>query len=292
MKVSILLITYNHSKYIDEAINSILMQQTTLSKEIIVLDDASNDNTFEIAVSMLAGFQNCKFFKNDKNIGITRNYQRGFSLCEGEYIFVLEGDDYWIDINKLNRQVYFLDAHPYHSMCFHPFIIRQGITSVYKKVSSSHSSAPIDSFSIKDLILNEGLIANFSVCCYRKKLLDSLPADLYNHLAYDWIINIFMGHFGLLGRINETMSCYRYTENATWSNKPVEQQLFKMVELIPFYDELLKYEYTKLFQQKKQVLEYQIKSQNNHFNLRQWVPPLMISLLKLLVPPIILNKKK
>ena len=109
MKISILLITYNHSKYISEAVDSLLMQQTIFSKEIVVLDDASVDNTFEIAVDKLSHIQNCRFVKNETNLGITRNYQKGFSLCKGEFVFVLEGDDYWVDADKLSNELRIID---------------------------------------------------------------------------------------------------------------------------------------------------------------------------------------
>jgi glycosyltransferase involved in cell wall biosynthesis len=290
MKISILLITYNHEKYIGTAIDSILMQQCDLQTEIILLDDASSDNTMEVATTKLSGTPNVSLITNKENIGITKNYQKGFSLCKGEFVFVLEGDDYWIDAGKLRKQVNFLESHPSHSMCFHPYIVQEGISSVFNKFSWQNSASSTDSFSIKDLLLNEGLIGNFSVCCYRKTFLDALPPDLFNHLSYDWIINMYMGHFGLLGRINEEMSVYRHAEEATWSNKPVKELLTKTYELIPVYEKLLDYKYSKLFEQKRRMLLEQLTPAENSSTFKQWVPPILLKFFKLLVPPVIIKK--
>lgn len=290
MKVSILIITYNHEKYIGKAIDSILMQQCSFRTEIILLDDASTDNTLEIATAKLGSTTNISLIKNIENIGITKNYQKGFSLCKGEFVFVLEGDDYWIDTGKLEKQVNFLESHPSHSMCFHPFIVQEGTSSIFNKSFWQNSASSADSFSIRDLLFNEGLIANFSVCCYRKIFLDALPADLFNHLSYDWIINMYMGHFGLLGRINEEMSVYRHTEEATWSNKPVTELLTKTYELIPVYDKLLDYKYSNLFEQKRRMLREQLTPAENRSTFKQWVPPILLKFFKLLVPPVIIKK--
>ncbi|MBC7629031.1 glycosyltransferase [Ferruginibacter sp.] len=281
MKISVLLITYNHSNYINEAIDSIFMQENCFSTEIVCLDDSSTDSTFEILSKRLKDVQNCILVKNDLNIGITRNYQKGFSLCTGKYLFVLEGDDYWTDSKKISKQINFMESHPFHSMCFHPYTIQYGSSRVCKNGLVNVSNRLPDTFSINDLLLNEGLIGNFSVCCYRKKWLDSLPTDLYNYLSYDWIINMFMGHFGLLGRINEVMSVYRYADNAVWSTKPLQERLSEALGLIPIYNSLLEYKYNSLFMQKEVMLRNQISkcSRKKHY-LKEWMPPILIKIIR------------
>jgi glycosyltransferase involved in cell wall biosynthesis len=230
MKASILLIAYNHEEYITDAVDSILMQINNFETEIILLDDASTDDTFALASSKLAGTENAQLVKNDVNLGITKNYQKGFSLCTGEYVFVLEGDDYWTDIYKVQKQVDFLEQHPFHSMCFHSFMMQQESSRIFHPAIASENvaadlanpdrtSARADfySYGINHLIAAEGFIGTFSVCCYRKKLLDRLPDKLFNVVAYDWAVNLFMAHFGLLGRLNTVMGVYRFAVNATWS---------------------------------------------------------------------------
>jgi hypothetical protein len=96
MKLSIILITYNQEKYLEKSIESILNQHFLSEAEIIVADDYSTDKSFSIIQEKLRG---CKwpvhYLPNNQNIGISANYQRAIQACSGEYIGVMEGDDYW-----------------------------------------------------------------------------------------------------------------------------------------------------------------------------------------------------
>lgn len=302
MKVSILIVSYNQQDYIAEAVDSILCQDNGYDTEIIFIDDCSADKTFEIASERFSKYNNVKLIKNPENLGITKNYQKGFSLCTGEYIFILEGDDYWIDSLKIKKQVEFLDNHPYHSMCFHPYLMQEDNSRIFKPMvfeGGEKTNLPVNCvensdeslYGINDLIFNEGLIGNFSVCCYRKKCLDQLPAEVFNVLSYDWIINMFMGHFGLLGRINTTMSVYRLSNTATWSQKPYKDRVSDIIDIIPVYDQLLGHQYTGRFKAKIEKYKRSIKKRNSPvMKIQSWTPPLVFKIIKLLVPPALLKR--
>jgi glycosyltransferase involved in cell wall biosynthesis len=258
MKVSILLITYNQEDYVADASESVLMQKTSLDTEIILLDDCSTDNTFGLASDRLSNMENVTLIKNEANLGVSGNYKKGFSLCNGEYVFVLEGDDYWIDAFKIQKQVEFLDGHPFHSMCFHPFLIQEGKSRIFKSYTLNNSLLNDSSYStthsINDLILNEGLIGCYSMCCYRKKWLQQLPNELFEVGAYDWAVNLFMGHYGLLGRLNTIMGIYRLSHNSIWSTRTNEERIERIKVLITNNDRLLGYQYTSLFTNKLKKL--------------------------------------
>ncbi len=308
MKVSILIVTYNHEQYISDAVESVLMQKNSFETEIILLDDASTDKTVELASDKFQGIKNVSVIKNETNLGITKNYQKGFSLCQGEYVFVLEGDDYWIDSLKVQKQVDFLEQHPFHSMCFHPFVMREGISSIFKpftagEQASSYLANPGEfathqnfySFGINHLIKAEGLIGTFSVCCYRRRLLDQLPRALFYEVAYDWAVNLFMAHFGIVGRINTVMAVYRFADNATWSKKTDKERSVEIKSLIPVYDKLLGYEYTAIFAQKLKMLSTHNEdtfSKSRYSNLHRWLPPFVPHLIKWILPPAMRNKAK
>jgi hypothetical protein len=101
---------------------------------------------------------------------------------------------------------------------------------------------------------------------------------------------MFMGHFGLMGRINEVMSVYRYADDAVWSTKPLQQRLTEALELIPTYNALLEYKYNELFAQKEAMLRNQIDiSKGKRIDLRQWVPPILINVVRKLTPSKILK---
>ena len=110
VKVSIALIVYNHGKYLREAIESILMQKTNFRYEIVVGDDRSTDNSREILLEYKEKYPDkFKLLLNKENLGGTKNIYNIFMNCRGKYITCLEGDDYWIDDNKLQKQVNYLE---------------------------------------------------------------------------------------------------------------------------------------------------------------------------------------
>lgn len=111
--VSIAMMTYYHEQYVSRAIESVLAQKTNYTYEIIVSDDCSQDRTREILKEYRDRYPDIiKLNFNKNNLGISNNNYQTRLLCTGRYIATLSGDDYWIDINKLQSQVDFLDSHP------------------------------------------------------------------------------------------------------------------------------------------------------------------------------------
>src|ERR1035438_4784180 len=120
LKVSVLIITYNHEKYIAQAIESVLMQKTDFRYELIIGEDCSTDGTGEIVREY--GRKRPEIVHaplRERNIGARRNFRRIFAAARGKYIALLEGDDYWTSPQKLQAQADLLDAHPETSLCGH-----------------------------------------------------------------------------------------------------------------------------------------------------------------------------
>lgn len=108
-KVSIIICSYNRANYISQALDSILAQ-TYQSYEVLVIDDASSDNTEEVVKKYLPLDRRIKYFKNEKNLGIARSRSKGIILSQGEYIAMLDSDDYWLGVDKLKMQIEILEA--------------------------------------------------------------------------------------------------------------------------------------------------------------------------------------
>jgi len=116
--VSIVCITYNQEKYIGEALDSLLMQQTSFPYEIIVADDVSSDGTQAICEKYAKRYPEIiHYIRREKNVGGMMNEYMAVQEAKGKYIAFCEGDDYWIDVNKLQQQVDFLESHPDYSLC-------------------------------------------------------------------------------------------------------------------------------------------------------------------------------
>ena len=117
MKASIVCVTYNQAKYIRRAIGSFLTQKTDFPFEIILADDCSTDGTSAICDEYAAKYPDViRHIRGDYNVGGVENERRAIDAAQGEYIAVCEGDDYWTDPKKLQKQVEFLEAHSDYSV--------------------------------------------------------------------------------------------------------------------------------------------------------------------------------
>ena len=113
MKVSVLMPSYNHEPYITQAIDSFLAQQCSFTVELLIGDDCSTDNTLKIAKEYSTRYPDkIKLIEHKENQGLLKNYKSLITIAQGEYLAVLESDDYWTDNYKLQKQVDFLDANP------------------------------------------------------------------------------------------------------------------------------------------------------------------------------------
>jgi glycosyltransferase involved in cell wall biosynthesis len=266
MKASVLLITYNQEKYIGKAIESVLMQQYKEPFEIIVCDDASSDKTAAIAQSLLQTVANAKVFINDTNLGITQNYKKAFSLCQGEYIFPLEGDDYWIDSQKLQKQSNLLDSRVDCMSCSHFYYTVNEDSEVLMRPALQKDEV-VSYFNAEDIILDPFIGNNYSTCCYRRSSLQRISPDTFNVISYEWMINISVSQFGKTAVINQPMSVYRISPSGFWNRLTQEQRLRGMIDILPKYDAILQYRYHSLFERKKSLLQQQLVTLQQHKNV-------------------------
>lgn len=120
IKLSIIVPVYNHEKYIEQAIRSILQQKVKFNYEVIIGEDCSKDKSKDILKCLEKECpSNFQFYYREKNMGARRNIRDLYSRMCGEYFIVLEGDDYWIDSEKLQKQVDFLDSNKEYIACAH-----------------------------------------------------------------------------------------------------------------------------------------------------------------------------
>lgn len=236
-KLSVLLVTYNHEKYIRQALDALFKQVLEGPIEFIIADDGSSDSTLEI----IKEYENkderfvFNYLESHSNLGITKNYQRSFAACSGEYVAVLEGDDYWSSPLKLSRQIEFLDNHWECSLCSVNYLIYEEDCSRFTPRIPSGTSFKL--VGARELIA-DNLVGNFSTCMYRKRDLDNLPAALFDIRSYDWIVNICIARSSLIGFLEEPMSVYRLHSKGVWTQTSHVNQLKIQLEVIPAYDAL------------------------------------------------------
>ncbi len=217
--VSIACITYNHEAYIVQAIDGFLQQNTTFPFEIWIHDDASTDSTVDI----IKGYQE-KYPQIIKLICQEKNqYSQGrrpstflFPNCIGEYIAICEGDDYWIDADKLSKQLVLFEQYPDCEMCFH---LAKQITPNGDEVVIGQYRQQSGVVNIEDILMKSyGQIATASTVIKRRVLDDLQPFLLGNSLTVgDVYLHFFSSMKGGAIFCNEVMSVYRVMVEGSWS---------------------------------------------------------------------------
>lgn len=208
-KVSIITISYNQEDYIEAALDSFVSQKVNFPFEIIVADDASKDKTQTIIKRFEKEYPH--LFNNilrKKNVGAQLNFKEAILSARGEYIALCEGDDFWTDTTKLQRQVDFLDGNKDYALCFHPVRVfyEDGREKDY-----IYPPKPVKAMSLETL-LQENFIQTNSVM-YRRQNYNELPIDI---LPLDWYLHLFHSQYGKIGYIDEVMAAYRRHENGIW----------------------------------------------------------------------------
>ncbi len=226
MKLSVSIITYNHEKYIAQAIDSVLMQKTDFDFEIIIGEDDSQDNTREIVKKYKEKYpEKINLFLNDRKNVIhidgkptgRWNFVNNLRNARGQYIALLDGDDYWTDPYKLQKQVDFLDFNPSCSICFHDYVKKWEDDSDKNRIVYS----PIKKiFPLADF-LEKGSISTHTVM-FRSFIQDGLPDLLFRTPQADWPLFVLCGLHGNFIHMEEVMGVYRIHSKSIWSSMDKE----------------------------------------------------------------------
>lgn len=215
--VAIRCITYNQEKYIRDALEGFVMQKTTFPFVAIVHDDASTDGTATIIREYAQKYPDIiipiietenQYSKHDGSLG--RIMKQACENTGAKYIAMCEGDDYWTDPNKLQKQVNFLESHPEYSLCFHNAITLMMDNSCNKEIYNITGTREYTASEI----LEKWTIPTASVVFRRDKILTD-PIRFNPRFKYgDNVLFLTAAQYGKLYGINEFMSVYRKNETS------------------------------------------------------------------------------
>ena len=149
--ISVYVPTYFHEKYIRQAIESVLAQKTQYTYELVISDDFSQDGTRDILKEYAEKYPDIiRVNLNEQNVGIPANIYKARSMCRGRYITALSGDDYWINDQKIETEVRFLDEHPQYVAAFNAIELRMDDSTVAYDVIPRDKSQLNREYSLKD----------------------------------------------------------------------------------------------------------------------------------------------
>lgn len=220
--------TYNHEPFIRQCLDHLLAQKTNFPFEIVIHDDASTDGTKEIIAAYALKYPDIIFpyYQNENQYskgirGLQSRYN--YPRCRGRYIAICEGDDYWPDLLKLQRQVDFLESHEEYVLTFHDF-------SVVDEKSQVINASPLPNrnqrdASNEDLILGSLLTMTVTLC-FRNVITD-FPPEKNKVTNGDTFLISMLGHYGkgkwmgdLIGK-----AMYRSHAGGIWSMVNSEDKL-------------------------------------------------------------------
>ena len=272
MKLSILIVSYNQENYIKKAIEGILIQQLPFDYEIILADDNSQDQTVAVAKELLKN-QPLKVLESAENLGISKNYKRGFAACNGEYIAVLEGDDYWVHPSRLMQHLTFLDNH-------HECVLSMNNLIKLNDNQDKFFIQPwiyqndYQYFTTSDLAKGNKL-GNLSACVFRNAEIQKINPAFYDLNIADWLLSIVLSKNGFVVVFKEATSVYRVHQKGEWSKLNRKKQLQHTFDNIDHYNKFLNYQYHREFKICKKELNPSWLYRLQKINYTDYIPPII-----------------
>jgi glycosyltransferase involved in cell wall biosynthesis len=203
--VSVAMVTFNHEEFIAQAIESALMQETVFDVEIVVGEDCSTDGTRAIVQGYGREYPGrVRLVVSEENVGAQRNFARVLGTCRGKYVASLEGDDYWTDRHKLQKQVDFLEANPDFVMCCHD--VEMSFDGDVDRASPFKRDFP--QISTFDDIWRKFFIPTPSLI-FRNHAISELPDWLSEIRSGDMALELLLAHHGKCYYMFEKMAMKR-----------------------------------------------------------------------------------
>lgn len=225
--VSIFMMTYNHENFINAALEGVLMQKVNFNYQIVLGEDCSTDKTREIVLRYANQYPGMfKLVLHEQNVGALANQITVLKECTGKYIAMCEGDDYWTDPYKLQKQVDFLEANEDFAICHHnvyilfeqkkklskKFVPQKEITTLEDLAESNHISTPTCMFRNRGYLLPEG----------------------YDSTVGDYLLHMLNARHGKIKYFREKMAVYRITNSGIWTGQSLVSNYKNVIKALEF----------------------------------------------------------
>ncbi|MGM1429682.1 glycosyltransferase family 2 protein [Sphingobacterium lactis] len=253
--VSVLMITYGHEMFIEKAIEGVIKQNYQGIIELVISNDNSPDLTDEVIKNYLNKIsvpENIiiKHHTHIKNIGALKNFLWTIEKCSGKYIAMCEGDDYWIDPLKIQKQVDYLDTNRDCNLVYHRvYVLQEDGKLTPEDLNSSNISLKR---TLEDLVKNGNFMHTPSVM-YRNNI--QIPKEIFTDKIGDYVLWFLNGQKGKFGYLPDFMSVYRLWGGSIWGTKPV---YFRTINYLKMLQKIIKFNKDKTIKPL-----FQIQARNN-----------------------------
>ena len=291
MKINVLLVCYNQSQYIRSALEGIVMQRAGCDVEVLVADDCSTDDTLRLIREFepRSPFP-FRYLSAKCNLGLARNYERAFAASDGDYVAILEGDDYWTSPDHLGNHLRFLDSHREVVLSMNRIHIYEEPTRRYATWYAPEMTEEYRLYTTQDMAGGNKL-GNLSACVIRNRSLQNLPQELFEEEIFDWMLGMILSERGYLAVLKPHTSLYRVKGSGLWAGKSVEKHRGMILTAIERYDQYFKGKYREEFGAlRRTVLEEAEKERSKGLSGRLLISsPQLRKALRNLTPPLLAN---
>ena len=233
--VSVCIVTYQHARFIAQALEGALMQKTTFPVEILIGEDESTDGTREICQAYAKRHPGRVrvFLRHRRDVvnidGRPRgsfNFRMTLREAKGEFVALCEGDDFWTDPEKLQRQVDYLQANPDCVGCFHDTRL---VDATGQTLAASYFQSDQDKFTQRDVL--ETLLSREPTCSlmFRKAAFAEPLPGWYLFRPSDLYLDILLTNHGSLGFVRHNMGAYRKHTGGIWSGQRESNQVIELI---------------------------------------------------------------
>lgn len=225
--VSICCITYKQVEYIEQTLNSLLAQKTTFPFEVIVSDDCSHDGSEQVLARYAENYPAIvKVISSPHNLGGNRNLWKTLNAAKGKYIACCEGDDYWCDVNKLQRQVDFLDANPDYSV--HIYDCYEELNAKVTEVSSKLTRLGIRTGDYTSADLKQEFCMILVTACFKNIGEFEYPRYFDKSISGDTLLNLMLSDYGKAHvDSSRKVAVYRIFDGGIWSKMSQDKKYYE-----------------------------------------------------------------
>jgi glycosyltransferase involved in cell wall biosynthesis len=242
VRLSVLVLTYQHEKYLPKALEHALAQDLEGEWEIVVCDDASRDGTPQVVKRYQAAHPDrVRAVLRTRNLGPCRSFADALRHCRGRYVALLEGDDFWHDHGKLRRQVQLLERDPGLAFCFHD--VRLLHADGHETPRGCRSDIKLRSGFLD--IVADNFIPNCSTVVFRNGLV-TVPPWFLELAYYDWPFYALLAEHGGIGFVDEPLSTYRIHSGGAWHGADPKYRIDRVIDILHRLDEHYHYRHSPL----------------------------------------------
>ena len=223
-KINIIIPSYNYSEYLDSCLMSVISQKIDCPIDILISDDCSSDDSLGVLKRIKSSWESDRvkifIFQQEKNMGEVKNVKFLLDMCDGDYIAYIDADDYWIDPNKLQKQIDFLESNEEYSMCFTGYIIKNENEFVPTSDGSSFLGL-MEDWNIENMLTPESLSKDnfiFASSRFFRNYKNLYKKYFEIFTASDWAINFELSLKGKIKYVDYPSYVYR-TKSGSLSTK-------------------------------------------------------------------------